>query len=161
MGKVNIGKIVNTHGIKGEIKIISDFDKKNLAFKPGNTILIDKKEYIINTYRVHKNFDMITLNGFNDINQVLQFKGLNIYIERDELSLSEMDYILDDLIDMDVIIDDEIVGKVVDYSNDINPLLKIKSTKTFYIPIKSNYLEKVDIENSKLYVSKETRGLII
>lgn len=161
MSKVNIGKIVNTHGIKGEIKIKSDFDRKREAFKPGNKVIIENNEYTINTYRVHKDFDMITLKEFDNINQVLAFKTKFIYINREELSLSNVEYILDDLIDMDLVINNEVIGKVVDYSNNTNPLLKIKADKIFYIPIKGNYIDKVDIENNKVYAKEETKGLIL
>ena len=71
MSKVYVGKIVNTHGIKGEIRILSDFDFKDNAFKVGSNVIIDDIVYKINSYRKHKKFDMITLEGFNDINEVL------------------------------------------------------------------------------------------
>lgn len=161
MSKVNIGKIVNTHGIKGEIKIKSDFDKKREAFKPGNKVIIENNDYTINTYRVHKGFDMITLKEFDNINQVLAFKTKFIYINREELGLSNVEYILDDLIDMDLVINNEVIGKVVDYSNNTNPLLKIKADKIFYIPIKGNYIDKVDLEKNIVYAKEETKGLIL
>ena len=40
MDYVYIGKIVNTHGIKGELRIRSNFDKKDIVFKPGFTLYI-------------------------------------------------------------------------------------------------------------------------
>ena len=43
---INIGKYVNTHGIKGEIKLISNFSRKDLAFQKDNKIYIDNKEFI-------------------------------------------------------------------------------------------------------------------
>ena len=161
MSKVNIGKIVNTHGVKGEIRILSDFDMKDKAFKPGNKVIINDGEFTINSYRVHKNFDMITLKEFNNINEVLPFKGKTIFINRDELELSKNDYILDDLLDMNVFIEDDLIGVVSDYSNDKNPLLKIRGNKIFYIPIKANYIKKVDLDNNALYVTEDTRGLIL
>ena len=61
MEYVYIGKIVNTHGIKGELRIISDFDKKEIVFKPGFAFYLGdfKKKEIVNSYRRHKNFDRI------------------------------------------------------------------------------------------------------
>ena len=73
MNLVYVGKIVNTHGIKGEVKIISDFEYKDQIFKIGNKIFVDDETLEINSYRVHKNYDMITLKGFNDINEVLKY----------------------------------------------------------------------------------------
>ena len=96
---VYIGKIVNTHGIKGELRILSDFDKKELVFKNNFNIYIGPS-YIketINTYRVHKEYDMVTLIGYDNINEVLKYKGLNVYINRDDLNLDNNDYIMSDL----------------------------------------------------------------
>ena len=70
-----LGKIVNTHGIKGEIRILSDFEKKELVFRPDFEIYIgeEKKKEIIQTYRHHKNFEMNTIQGYQNINEVLKY----------------------------------------------------------------------------------------
>ena len=70
MKYVLIGKLVNTHGLKGEVRILSDFKYKDKIFIPGMKIYIgkNKEKQVINSYRKHKIFDMITLLGFNDIN---------------------------------------------------------------------------------------------
>ena len=51
---IYLGKVVNTHGIKGELRIISDFKYKNTVFQVNNKIYIDKNIYIIKSYRHHK-----------------------------------------------------------------------------------------------------------
>jgi len=103
MDKVYIGKIVGTHGIKGEVRIKSNFDHKDKVFKIGNKLIIDDKEYIIKSYRVHKDFDMVTLNDYNNINDVLYLKGKSVYFNKNNLSLNNNEYILDDLLDYKVI----------------------------------------------------------
>ena len=65
---LKIGKFVNTHGIKGEIRIKSDFSRKDLIFKKGNYIYINNNKFLIKSYRVHKNYDMLTFDGINNIN---------------------------------------------------------------------------------------------
>ena len=65
--KVYVGKIVSTHGIKGEIRILSDFDYKEKVFKVGNKLIIENKEYTIKSYRKHKNYDMVTFIDRNHI----------------------------------------------------------------------------------------------
>ena len=47
MDNIYIGKIVSTHGIKGELRIISDFEYKDKVFVVGNKLIINDKEYII------------------------------------------------------------------------------------------------------------------
>lgn len=160
---VLLGKIVNTHGIKGELRILSDFDKKELVFKNGFNVYIGPSyvKETINTYRVHKSFDMVTLIGYNNINEVLKYKGLNIYINRDDLNLNKDDYILSDLIGMNIVDDNKILGKVVDFVyNKPNTLLVIEGDKTFYIPLVDEYIINVDKE-SKQIITKNVKDLII
>ena len=83
-----IGTLVNTHGIKGEVKIISNFKYKEEVFKKDNTIYINDKKYTINTYRKHQKYDLITLKGYDNINDVLDLKGNKIYINKEEYTFS-------------------------------------------------------------------------
>ena len=145
MDLVYVGKIVNTHGIKGELRIRSDFEKKELVFKVGNKIIIDKEEHTIRTYRYHKIFDMITIDEYDNINDVLCYVGKNVYVSRDTLKLTNEDYLLSDLVGLSVVFNDTVYGVVKDYSNDLNPLLKIEYDKNYYIPIKGDYIKNVDL----------------
>ena len=163
MEYVYLGKIANTHGIKGEIKILSNFDKKDLVFKSGFKVYIGdlKTEEIINSYRHHQIFDMITLEGYSNINEVLKYKGLNIYINRDDLNLNKNDYILEDLIGLNIKCGDETLGKVVNFMNNTNNvLLEISYDKNYYIPLVDEYIVKVDLEN-KVIETKNVKGLIL
>ena len=67
MNKVLLGKYCNTHGLKGEIRIKSNFPYKSLVFKINNEIFINDVSYIIKSYRVHKDYDMVTLKDINSI----------------------------------------------------------------------------------------------
>ena len=87
MKYIYIGKIVNTHGLKGEIRILSDFKYKELIFKDNFKIYIgeDKIPEVINSYRHHKIFDMITIKGINNINDVLKYKGKRVYVNKEDI----------------------------------------------------------------------------
>lgn len=160
MDLVYVGKIVNTHGIKGELRIRSDFEKKELVFVPGNKIIIDKEEHTIRTYRYHKIFDMITIDEFDNINDVLCFVGKKVYVSRDSLKLKDKEYLLSDLIGLNVVFNDTVYGIVSDYFLDANPLIKVKYEKNYYIPINSQYIKDVDLKNKKIFV-ENIEGLII
>ena len=82
MEYIYIGDIVNTHGIKGEVRIISDFKFKDQVFKKGIKVYVGrfKDELIINSYRTHKIYDMVTFEGINNINDVIIYKGIDILI---------------------------------------------------------------------------------
>ena len=69
MEYVCIGKLVNTHGIKGEVKLLSNFEYKNKVFVVGMNFYIgeDKEKVTVNSYRHHKVFDMVTFKEYNYI----------------------------------------------------------------------------------------------
>ena len=160
---VLIGKIVNTHGIKGELRLLSDFDKKDLVFKNGFNIYIGPT-YIketINTYRRHKEFDMITLNNYSNINEVLKYKGLDVYIKRDDLKLNNNDYIMSDLLNMEIVDNNIVLGKVIDFVyNKPNTLLVVEGQTKFYIPLVDEYIIKIDLNNKQI-ITKNVKDLII
>ena len=160
MDLVYVGKIVNTHGIKGELRIRSDFEKKELVFYPGNKIIIEDEEHTIRTYRYHKIFDMITIDELDNINDVLCYLGKKVYVSRDSLKLKDKEYLLSDLVGLNVVFNDTVYGIVKDYSSDINPLIKVEYEKNYYIPINSEYIKTVDLENKKIIV-ENIEGLII
>lgn len=156
MKYVYIGKIVNTHGIKGEVKILSDIDYKELVFKKNFKIYIGnkKEEEIINTYRKHKIFDMITLNGINDINDVLKYKGLNIYVNKEDIK----DVITDeDYIGLDVYID-KYIGKVTDIrKGKFQDIIVVNNS--ILIPKVDAFIKKIDFSENKIYIN-EIEGLL-
>ena len=150
MDYIYIGKIVSTHGIKGEVKIISDFFEKNKIFKKGFKLYITPlyHEEVINTYRVHKNYDMVTFNGYNDINEILKYIGMGVYIKRSDLDLKEDEYLLSDLIGYAVYDNNKLLGKVSGINFNNNVLLKIDDI--FYIPFIDEFIEKVDVKTKKI-----------
>ena len=163
MDFVYIGKIVNTHGIKGELRIKSDFDKKSLIFKPGFTLYVGEGYVpeVIVTYRVHKDFDMVTFKGYDNINQVLNYLKLNVYVKRSDLNLNSEEYLLQDLIGLNVVENGEMLGKVADIVyNGSNILLEISAVKNFYIPKNGDFIKHVDLDNKVIEV-ENAKGLIL
>lgn len=160
---VCIGKIVNTHGIKGELRILSEFEKKEKVFLNGMKLFIGKEKSleIIKTYRHHKMFDMITLEGYNNINEVLKYKNKYVYVVREELHLKENEYLLSDLLGLDIYENNKKIGKSLEIVyNKANKLLYVESNKNFYIPIHDSYIKKVDRKNNRIDVVN-TKGLIL
>lgn len=157
MEYVYLGRIVNTHGIKGEVRILSDFEKKDLVFKKdfklylGNTY----SEEVINSYRSHKNYDMVTFKGINDINDVLKYKGSKVYIKKADLNLGENDFLYEDLIGMKVMCDNKNYGVVDDIiTNKASVLLKVEFDKIFYIPFIEEFIKKVNLDSKIIEVER-------
>lgn len=115
MTKLYIGKIVNTHGIKGELRIKDNLTtkQKEEIFKIGSNLIIDDKAYKITSYRVHKDYDMVIFDGFNNINEVLFLKGKNVYKSKDEINLNNEDILDSELITYKVKTTDEKEGSIL------------------------------------------------
>ncbi len=159
MKYVYIGKIVNTHGIKGEVRILSDFLYKEEVFKKGRIFYIgkDKTKEVMRTYRVHKNYDMVTFEGISDINEVLKYKGENIYINREDLQIDG--YVTEDLLNLDVV-SDRMIGKVTDVlTNKVGRILVVQGNHKNMIPFVDEFIEEVNINEHYIKI-KEIEGLI-
>lgn len=156
-----LGEMVNTHGIKGEMRIISDFKYKDQVFKKGNFLYIgkEKQKEEINSYRAHKNYDMVTLVGYNDINEVLKYKGKKVYINRDEYKFDGIIY--EDILNMEVYENNKLLGIVKDImKSSAHPILVVENDfKQSYIPFIDEFILNVDLDNKRIDV-KLIEGLI-
>ena len=161
MKLIKIGKIVNTHGIKGELRILSKFPYKDKVFVKNMKVYIDKNNIeVINTYRKHKNFDMVTFEGYNNINEVLKYKGKNVYINKEDIELKQDEYLDEELIGLDVMYKNMLMGTIGDIERyDKISLIKINGKDRYYlIPYNFNLIDNIDIKNNKIYI-KDVDGL--
>ena len=157
---IYIGKITSTHGIKGEIKIKSSFEYKDKAFRPGNKILINNTVYTIKTYRRHKDFEMITLVGFDNINDVLFLMKNKVFIDKNELKLS--DEVLDDELLLYKVIcnNEEATIKEIFLASPTNKIIRILlNDKEILVPYNKEFV-KVD-KNSKMVYINLVDGMIL
>ncbi len=155
MDKIYVGKIVNTHGIKGEVRILSDFQFKDKVFKKDKKLIIDNREYIIRSYRHHKIFEMVTLNEYNNINDVLFLVGKKVYISKDELELLDDEILDSDLIKFKVVDSNGVSGCVKDifYASGSNKILRVMFDREVLIPFNSPMIEKIDKNEKIIHVN--------
>lgn len=150
-----IGKLVNTHGLKGEVRILSDFKYKDKVFVPGMNIYIgkDKVNEVINTYRHHKIFEMITMNGYNDINEVLKYKGDYVFVNKEDIKLGENEYLDEDIIGLNVYVNSKCLGKVRKIENhNGNEILVVSSEKDYLIPYNFDIILSINLEKKEILV---------
>lgn len=154
MEYIYIGKIVNTHGIKGEVRILSKFRYKSKVLNKYFKIYIgkDKQEEIINSYRPHKQFDMITIEGITNINDVLKYKGKPIYINKEDLILGKDEYLDEDLIGLNVIMNNKIMGKVEKIERDIHQdkIVVNKDGTMYLVPYVYDIIENINLEDGTI-----------
>ncbi len=154
MEKLYIGKVVSTHGIKGEIKILSDFQFKDKAFLPNTNIYIGDEKHLIKTYRRHKNFDMITIDNYKDINEVLYLMKKKVYKEESELNLNKQEILDKDLLEYKVIDKNKNSGiiKEIFMASKNNKILRVEFEKEVLIPLNSPMIKKINPDEKQIEV---------
>ena len=161
MNYIYIGDIVNTHGLKGEVRLISDFEYKKKVFKKGFKLYIgrSKDEVIINTYRTHKEYDMLTFEGLTSIDDIIIYKGDKAYINRADLKIKG--YFNEDLIGLEAYNNDKCIGKVefIMKNKAHNILVITDGNKKNMIPNIPEFVSKIDLENKRIDI-KAIEGLI-
>ncbi len=153
-----IGKIVNTHGIRGELKILSNSDFIKERYAVDNVIFVKEnnnyQQYKIVGMRQHKKFVLLKLNTFDNINQVLYLKGNNVYATG-RIELSSNEYYYDDIIGFEVYdLNNKFLGIFTSFAEthscDVwfieGPVGKIN------IPNRPEFVEKVDLEHRKIII---------
>ena len=160
MDFIYIGDIVNTHGLKGEVRIISDFKYKESAFKNGMAFYIgkNKEKEIVNTYRTHKNYDMVTFVDKNHIDDVLIYKNEKVYVNREDLVYDG--YLDEDLIGLEVYCEDRHIGHVdTILKTNAHDILVVKNGSKHMIPNIDEFIENIDIKNNRMDI-KYMKGLL-
>ena len=168
MEYISIGKILNFHGIKGEAKV--GYSNQSLI-KNAKIVFVEKnKEKFplnITSVRFHKNFAIIKFKEINSINELIEFKGQNIYLSKNNVinSLDENEFLIDDLIGLKAFDNKEnYIGEIVEIRKNIaHDILCIKSPdenkELILIPFVSELVPIVDIKTKKVII-KPIGGLL-
>ncbi len=156
-----VGNIVNTQGIKGEVRLMPTVDDVS-RFKLLKHIFIDKrgsiKRYDIENVRFHKQFVLLKLKGIDDMTAAEALKGAVAKITEDmAIPCGEDEYYIRDLYDMEVFtIEGERLGIITDViftgANDVYAV-SAEGRKDILIPAIKQCIIDVDVENKKMTVS--------
>ncbi len=160
MDLLEVGKIVNTHGLRGEVKVVPWTDYPEV-FEDIGTVYIKKKSDFerldIAGIKYQKNNLIIRFAQLKDINEAEKYKNRVLYAERASLGeLPEGVYYIADLIGLDVVKEDgEKVGVISDVfntgSNDIYEV-KREGQKNLLLPVIDDVVLNIDVENKKVTV---------
>ncbi|AVP36895.1 ribosome maturation factor RimM [Staphylococcus felis] len=158
--EVEVGKIVNTHGIKGEVKVQSHSDFTDIRFQPGEVLEVEHKGRRLNltvtSHRLHKGLHMLKFEGYDNINDIEHLKGHMLYQERDheEIELGEHEYYYSDIIGCTVFVEDEPIGRVVEiFETGANDVWIVKGDKEHLIPYIEEVVKQIDIEGHRIDIT--------
>lgn len=161
---ISIGKIINFHGILGEAKVGYSDPKR---IEGAKKVIVKNTPLNIEKIRFHKNFAIVKFKEISDINELLNFKGENIYLAKEEVKnqLEEEEYLIDDLVGLNVFDDkDDFIGIVDSIAKSTgNDILSIKPEDEKFgnilVPFVKELVPTVDVKAKKIVI-KPIKGLL-
>ncbi|MBC2035518.1 ribosome maturation factor RimM [Listeria booriae] len=160
----NVGKIVNTHGLMGEVRVISQTDFADERFVPGNELFLFAKnskkpeKLVIKTHRKHKNFDLLTFEGIVGINNVERMKEGMLKVPESQLGdLEENEFYFHEIIGCEVYTEEgELLGTIREIltpgANDVW-VVQQKGEKDKLVPYIADVVTSVNIADKKITIS--------
>ena len=165
---ISIAKILNFHGIKGEAKLGFTKGRENQIGSLKKVFAKKENEFVelnVSSVRFHKHFAIVKFKEFKTVNDVEEFKGCDLYLSKEEVeeNLSDDEYLITDLIGMDVYDEDgSCVGVISAIGENLaNDLLSVKDAngKEHLVPFVKELVPVVDLKAKRVVVNN-IEGLI-
>lgn len=156
MPQIEIGKIVNTHGLRGHIKVEPWCDGIE-TYEYLNRVFINNFEYEIESVKLQKNLFLLKFTNLNSIEDAEKLKNKIIYANEEEMPpLPEGVFYIKDIIGLSVYDGDKFVGEIVDWietgANNVY-IIKRPDGKDVLIPAIDSVIKEINIENKKMSVN--------
>ncbi len=154
---LKVGKILNTHGIKGEVKVECLCDSAEDFFGIEKLFLnINENPCEISYMRMHKNHILIKFEDIGTRAQAETLKNKYIYAYKSDIPLKRDHYFIEDLKNCEIIDFDS--GKKYGMLKDVwnsgasDIYTVVDDKKEYYLPIIPGTIKEVDIKNNKISV---------
>lgn len=158
-----VGTIANTHGLKGELKIVSQTDFPEQRFSPGSRLtmmdpeLTQQIEVEVAASRNSKNTYIVKFSAWSNINEVEKYKGWLLKVGKEQrIKLSEHEFYHNEIVGCTVVSDEgEELGFIQEIlspgANDVW-VVQPDTGKAVYIPYIEDVVKQVDIPNKRVIV---------
>ncbi len=164
MEYLSLGKIIDSFGLDGTVKVFSTTDNAKLRYKKGNKVFVydeetdGRREYTVVSYRAAGRLDYVKFEEVTSPEEVaLILKGREIQVVKDEKDLKEGYYFYSDLRGCEIIDKDgKIYGtvkEVEEFPAQITLRVKQKNGKDFFVPFIKEFIVKVDIKNKQITIN--------
>ncbi len=159
MEMIKVGKIVGTHGLKGELKVRGNDAVASDVLVKGNQIVVEHAgqqiTFTILTKRVHKTNHLVSFDGFQDINAVEKYIGSIVYSKKEDVKLDEDEYLVSDIVGCKIYNGTEYIGDVIDViDNGRHDILVVDvAGKKVMIPYVDAFIVEDDVDNNCIKVS--------
>jgi 16S rRNA processing protein RimM len=169
---LNVGEIVNTHGIRGEVRVISRTDFPENRYQTGSQLTLFQEDkppvpVTIAGWRKHKQFDLLRFETYDNVNDVEQFKGALLKIRQSDLAEDELfegEFYHFEIIGLEVItVDGQKLGKVKEIltpgANDVWVVQPEHRKKELLIPYIEEVVKEIDLDKG-IVVIEPMEGLL-
>lgn len=160
----NVGKIVNTHGVKGEVRVVSQTDFPEERYAVGTELAVFEKDgkrpikfVTIASSRPHKNFILLTFEGYGFFHEVEPLKGTELKIHEKHLEeLGDDDFYFHEIVGCTVFDEnDQEIGKITEIlqtgANDVWTIKGVNG-KFHYIPVIADVVKEVDVDEKRIKI---------
>lgn len=152
---INVGRIVNAHGIKGEVRV-QPRDGDPYFLTEFKTFYIDGKPVTPTSNHVHKSLVLMKFPGVDDMNAALTWKDKVLYIRREDAHLPEGEYFDDELLGVEVY--DEATGALLGEIKQVetypaSKVYTVKGEKEYLVPaVKDAFIRSVDLDRNRMEI---------
>ena len=144
---IEAGRIVNTHGVAGEVKIEVWLDSPQFLRRCGR-LFVEGKEHRILSGKVQKSFLIAKLEGVEDVNAAMRLKGKTVSVHREDAKLPAGAFFLQDIIGARVV--DELgneIGKLAEImETPASNVYVVRGEKEHLIPAVPAFILKTDVD---------------
>ena len=145
---IEAGRIINTHGVQGEVKIEVWLDSPQF-FKSFRRLTIQGGDELrVLSARVHKDFVIARLEGVEDVNAAMALKNKTVSVRREDAKLPAGAFFLQDILGAQVVDEDgNAVGELVDVlETPASRIYVVRGETEHLIPAVPEFVKKTDAE---------------
>lgn len=156
MNRLEVGKIVNTHGLRGEVKIVPWCDAPEL-FETFSVLFLGDTAYPLKQVKYQKANVIVKLQGVDTIEQAEKLKNRVVSVSREELeaNLEEGRYFIADLIGLEVYWEERCLGKLTEVlqtgANDVY-IVTDENGKELLLPAIRQVILEIDVPGGRMLV---------
>lgn len=147
---IEAGEIVTTHGVRGEIKLLSWLDSPETLCE-FDRCRISGREYVMDSVRVQKTCNLVKLRGVDTMEDAQKLRGKTMELYREDIS-DELIF-ASELVDVEVYADGACIGKikeVLDYPG--NSVYVVQGEREYLIPAVKEFILSTDLERNQMQV---------
>ena len=145
---IEAGRIVNTHGVQGEVKIEVWLDSPRF-FKSFKRLVLDSGEELkVLGAKTHKGFVITRLEGADDVNAAMRLKGKTVSVRREDAALPKGAFFLQDILGAKVVDENGAeIGTLVDVmETPASNIYVIKGESEHLVPAVPEFIKKTDAD---------------